>query len=295
MNRIAVLGDINIDYIIQCRIFPKLGSDVEVDELLVRVGGSAVNTSIVLASEGFHTYLLTAIGNDPEGRKALSIISTAGVDVKYVKEVAGPTGRVFSIEVQGERTMFSFRGVNNYYKLTHHEINEIIKNIEWLHISGYSLINEPQLKTALKIMHIAISKGVLVSFDPGPLSIRIENPIRKEVLSNITVYTGGLSETYDFIDCHDLEECIELLRRSGINEIVLKMGSKGVKIICDGKTAEVRPPKLYQRFITGAGDAFNAGYIAARLRGLDCVEAGSLGLAKALEWIESGGLIKKLL
>ena len=76
----------------------------------------------------------------------------------------------------------------------------------------------------------------------------------------------------------DAAACITRLRSEGIEEIVVKRGAQGCVISVAGDCIEVPPLKVVQPVdTTAAGDSFNAGYIAARLRGASPVDAARAG------------------
>ena len=85
---------------------------------------------------------------------------------------------------------------------------------------------------------------------------------------------------------------IERLRSWGIREIVLKKGSEG-SLVADGSSVVHVPPLLVEEVVdtTAAGDSFNAGYLAARIRGDSSEDAAKNGSKLAALVVQHRGAI----
>lgn len=80
------------------------------------------------------------------------------------------------------------------------------------------------------------------------------------------------------------QACAERLIGLGVKEIVVKDGTEPALIIADGKQTLVPSVKANPVDTTGAGDSFNGGYLAARLKGLSPVEAAQKRMPLLPAW-----------
>ena len=87
------------------------------------------------------------------------------------------------------------------------------------------------------------------------------------------------------------KECIQAIEKKGVKDIVLKLGKDGCFYLNEGKQVLVSTGKVKSIDTTGAGDSFNAGYIAAILNGKDKNNACKYGNSIAKDVIRKKGAI----
>ncbi len=90
---------------------------------------------------------------------------------------------------------------------------------------------------------------------------------------------------------NDKNEIINRIKTWGVSEIVLKMGGTGCQVVCNDKSELVASHKVDVIDTTSAGDSFNAGYLAARLKGSSPQEAALEGHNLASVVIQHRGAI----
>ena len=87
------------------------------------------------------------------------------------------------------------------------------------------------------------------------------------------------------------EDVVKRLTDFGIGEIVLKMGEKSCLVLNESVSEYVDTEEVSVVDTTSAGDSFNAGYIAARLRGQSAVASCAVGHRLASTVIQHKGAI----
>lgn len=293
-KQVLVLGDINLDIIVMVDKLPKLGEDVEVKDVIEYIGGSATTTSIYLSLLGVKTILVGSIGNDVVGDRLLGELKEYGIDTSCIIRVSYPTGRVFVVDLGYDRAMMSYRGANIYLNKNYINCNleEELKKSNLIHISGYTLLKDPQKTTTINIADLAKSNGVQVSFDPGPILARRD---RENTLRFIEEYVDLLLLNelefksifnYKVVDKRSLEEVID---NYDLEVLVVKRGSKGSIAINSSSIIECSPKTIdIAKVSVGAGDAFNAGFITAHIDGYDL--RGSICIASNLALLRVKGL-----
>jgi ribokinase len=157
---ILTVGDINLDIIAPIPFYPQKGGEGVTNRAEIHLGGSATNTAVLLARSGFKTYLLGRIGEDPFGDYALRLLSHTGIDMSLIQRDQNLTTGIMFIVVtpDGERTIFGQRGANVNLEPISLKGTQFA-TLSWVHVSGYSFLQEPQRSTAMKILEEASALG----------------------------------------------------------------------------------------------------------------------------------------
>lgn len=278
-SEIVAFGDINIDLTIPVAAPPAPGEEAYVDEAVTALGGSALNTSRVLARLGLGVGMLAAVGDDDWGRRARDELAAAGVTTEMIQVVDGNTGlNLIMVSPGGERTMVAVRGANRRLQLP----PDWSRGCRWLHVSAYALLQDPQRQACLGALSTAHRRGIPVSADIpsgvatdlGPKLVDDLGPVRclSAGRRSIEVVAGGAGP--------------ESLLEGGIDLVAVTAGAGSVELMKAGETLTVQPPRVEAVDTSGAGDWFVAGLIAATYRGLglgpSAIVATALGAAATL-------------
>ncbi|HDH07268.1 MAG TPA: carbohydrate kinase family protein, partial [Thermoproteales archaeon] len=175
----------------------------------------------------------------------------------------------------GARLMLEDRGAN---KMLSPELFEekCFEGLRALHFSSV----DPQIVQAF--LEYLKEQVEVISYDPGGIYI---SKLRRmpNVLSSLTIFF--LNET----EFQKLSLTPSFLLGKGIKEVVIKMGDKGAQVFYKNGVEKFKAFKVQVRDTTGAGDSFNAGYIAARLSSLTIKEALTFANAVAGLKVERKG------
>jgi len=261
------LGDSAVDYIATVERHPPWGGDSQISVLERHAGGSAANFAVAMARLGFSSGFIGKVGSDEEGRFLRDDLKREGVDVSYLRREDGRTGTIFVIvDRNGQRTMLSFRGAN--VRLRPEEIpRQYVADSRLLHISGYSLVRPPQCDAALAAMRYAKEENVRISLDPSPLVHLAEGKVLAETLGLVDVLLPSEAEAKYLSRKKNLKDAGRTLLEKGASIVAVKLGSKGCLVMT--KHEKIRVPSFNVKTIdtTGAGDAYNAAFLAGYLRG----------------------------
>lgn len=287
-GRVVSVGDVVVDVIIFSRVFPSVGGDSEVDNLLIDQGGSVGNFASAVASLGMDVSVVGKVGSDWFGRFLVSRLKGFGVDVSCVRfDRSISTGIVFTIvDSNGERTMLSYRGAN--VGLSPDEVGEeYVKGARLLHVSGYGLIRSPQRDAVMKCIELAKRDNVLISFDPGQLVSSIDRSILYKVLGSADIVLPNVSELRFLSNSSDLMDGVRFLMGMGVRVVGLKLGREGCLIASGEDFVNVKAFNVKAVNVTGAGDVWDAGFIYSFLNGFDMEYAGRFANAVAALFISS--------
>jgi ribokinase len=283
------LGDTAVDLVASVPEYPRGGGDSEISVLERHPGGSAANFAVAMVRLGISSGLIGKVGSDEAGGFLRDGLKREGVDVSYLKQGDGTTGTIFVlVDRSGQRTMLSFRGVN--VKLLPEEIpRKYIADSRLLHVSGYSLVHAPQCDAALTAMKYAKEANVRVSLDPSPLIHLAGRKVLAEALGFVDVLLPNEAEAKYLSRRKNLRNAGRTLLEKGASIVAMKLGPKGCLVMDEHD--EFRVPAFNVETIdtTGAGDAYNAGFLAGRLRGWDLKRSAQFANAAAALKTMKGG------
>ncbi len=287
-----VVGDACVDITISLKEFLG-GSETEMTQRKRPVaagGGTSANSAVALSKLGVPTAFMGTIGRDYGGRFMLRDLESAGVDTRYT--IVNPelnTVLVFAfIQESGERVLYGFPKEDvSYAELDLGSVDlDGVRSARWFHSSGMNYINEGSICENLPLLYkAAFEAGVPTSLD---LNIRYARPedvpenVRRAIMATIPYCTfllgSAKDEFYSLCPREDWRDSARAFVAEG-RTVIARVGKDGALAIApDGTEIEEKPFDTPVVNTTGAGDAFNAGFIAGALRGLslrDCVVWGN--------------------
>jgi sugar/nucleoside kinase (ribokinase family) len=249
------------------------GTDVPGVVTLVQ-GGSAANTARWLGRLGARTTFIGAVGRDAAGRALVDAVRSDGV-TPQVQHVAGArTGRIgVMVTPDGERSFVADRAAAD--RLAPADLQASwFTGADALHLPVYSLLGDPLGKAGLRAVELARAAGALISVDLasiGPLLAggrRAARALLGQVSPDLVFATAAEADA--FLGGQPDDALLALAPMA-----VIKRGAKGATVLArdgDGRLRfEVATAHLATRDTTGAGDAFDAGFLvgwfAARAAG----------------------------
>jgi sugar/nucleoside kinase (ribokinase family) len=272
---LCCLGDLCEDVVIWPTGPLAHGSDTTAT-IVRRRGGSAANVAVFAAAVGCRSRFLGCVGDDPIGHQLMGQLRQHGVEVDV--QTGLRTGSiVVLVGVDGERTMITDKGCST-------ELNSIppawLEGCTWLHVPFYSFEIEPLAQAARSAARWARQRGIPVSVDASSAALLAAYGVDRVVAE------VGLVDVL-FANADEAEV---LAGRWPATVTVVKRGAAPAQVIDSEGTTEVAvPTEVVVRDTTGAGDAFAAGFIAARLEGADPVAAARAGHRLAARVLGSAG------
>jgi sugar/nucleoside kinase (ribokinase family) len=265
MTRIFCLGDLMVDVVAVLGEPLQVGSDTSA-EVRWTAGGSAANTACWLAATGNEAVLVARVGDDGPGRSAIPQLREAGVRPAVAVDQALPTGTcIVLVDGARERTMIPSAGANAALSLADVDGAGFAPG-DHLHVSGYALFGGGR-PAALHSITVARRLGMSLSIGAASSSpLRAVGP--DEFLGWATGATvfANRDEAEALTGENDpIVAAPAIAARTG--EAVVTDGA-GAAVWADTESVvPVTPDQVAAVDTTGAGDAFAAGFIAARLAG----------------------------
>lgn len=255
---------------------PRLGEELKTDHFLIAPGGGLATTALAASRLGTSTGIVTRVGADALALPTWAEILNQGLDVtacEVRKDAA--TALTVCIAYKADRMMVTHEPINRNLEdlLDKEVVQRKLKRARHVHLA--CALHHP--KKWFHILKSLREEGITVSADFG------WNPdISVNQLISIIKYC-------EFVFPNEHEACAVTGTTSALHALeklsewvrvpIVKLGAKGAMLMSDGRV--YKQPALSSTIVdaTGAGDAFNGGFLHEFLRGSqwdDCLRAGNI-------------------
>lgn len=277
--RCFVLGDISVDLIYFLEHIPEPGEEVEAKRALMKPGGAGATLAAQLASLGHKVYLAGRVGQDPFREVALSEVSKAGVDLRYLQE--DPTNTTSSVLILlipgGERSMVSAGGASRYLDAAEFKPRSL-DQVDVVVMSAYALVGGPQREYAVKVLDAAKKRGLPIFVDMGTGAVRAVGREILEYVRGVPYLLMNQQELLDLTGASTITEGIAELHTYGLDTVIVKVGPLGSIVVTPNQQELVEPFPMEDIVdTTGSGDAYTAAFAHAVMDGRDLLTAARLG------------------
>jgi ribokinase len=274
-REILVLGDINVDIMARVLSWPEPGQECLAERLELHCGGVGANCALALRRWGVSVQLMGCVGADVFGGFLLKTLAARGVNVRCVRRTANAmTGMLYiNVTPDGQRTFFGSRGANQLIGRLGKSQSKLLERARAAGLMGYSFLNAGSEAVARQVIAAVHRNDGWVSLDAGmEPSKRVPKKILKAAKS-VDVFFVSDEEAEALTGHRKPTKAFDCLLRLGIPSVVMKLGKRGC-LIADGRTVW-QVPSFSMRAVdsTGAGDAFTAAFLQARLRSWPFAEA----------------------
>jgi len=257
-KKVWVQGPVAVDTVVYLEKFPSPGTFMNSIRTEERTGGTSANVALGLCTTGVETNFVSYLGNDDNGKKLREVLDKSGIRRSIITEFDSPTSNaLILIDEKAERTIIS--------------------------------MTKPRLRD-LRMDKVPISRGDIVCFvlwreeflsdllraeSSGCLTVVGAAALMDRNVSHADLVIGSVSDIP--IDVHPEDHL------DRFHEIVLTDGLNGAIYYSERKKIEQPALKVKAIDVTGAGDAFISGYLAALANELDPSEC----LLVATQWAAS--------
>jgi sugar/nucleoside kinase (ribokinase family) len=277
----VVVGDVINDVVVRPLSEMAVGTDTP-SLIEALPGGSGANQAAWLGALGARVRFVGRAGRaDAAGHRAA--LESHGVEARIAVDEDTPTGTiVVLVGPEGERSMFTDRGAS-LGLCTADLPDGTLTGASILHLSGYALFSETPREAVRRLWAAAGKAGVPTSVDPSSVAgLAAVGP------AAFLDWTTGASLALPNHDEGRLLTGVE--RPEGIVEallehydtVALKLGPEGALVgTAAGRRIRLPAPAGTVVDTTGAGDAFAAGWLSARLAGGDLDSSAAAAVAAA--------------
>jgi len=259
---------------------PRAGEELKTDAFLRSPGGGAVITAIAAARLGLRCAIVSGVG-----RESARTLRGEGVRVYNLRRAGEPLAISIALSTSHDRSFVTFNGMNGRLP---RRIRAALPGVRARHVH---LAFDPRpCRPWIEIVHALRRGGITCSWDFG---WNPELPRDRDF--------AALAAAVDYLFVNRDEARLYGRRRATAgaiarwrrapNLVVVKLGADGSRIVGAGVDIRAAPASVRVVDTTGAGEAFNAGFLTARLGGAGL--EGALRLANrvgALSTRRAGGI-----
>ena len=302
MTRIAAIGECMIEL-----------SPTGQRTMQLAYAGDVCNTAVALArlarGKDVVVQFVTRLGDERHSEAMIAEWRAEGIDTTLVDRLPGRPPGLYLIELDesGERSFTYYRSQSPARDLLADDdhaasLRAGLAEADWIHLSAVtlSLLGERAHERLLALLDHLRAAGARVALDtnyrprgwPDPATARRRIG---DALARCDLALPTLDDERLLFGDADLRACLERLAGTGVPEIAVKLGPDGACVAWAGRSEGV-PAVADVEIVdsTGAGDAFDAAYLYARLTGAEPPAAAAAGNALAAATLGHRGAIARV-
>jgi len=278
---VIVVGSINFDLVARAQHIPKPGETIIGSSFQTFHGGKGANQAVAAAKLGYPTYMVGNVGHDAFGPQLRQALSEAKVNTSAVTTVEGSSGvALITIAAGGENNIVVVPGANGLLSP-----EQLEKATPVLEQAGFLLAQlEIPLETVEYLATFAEQHQIPLMLDPAPA-----RDLPQSLLRRVEWLTPNESETeillrraVDGDENSAIFAAADELLELGPRNVLLKLGARGCLVAERDQDRQFIPAFLINAVdSTAAGDAFNAAFAVALLRGQSTLESARYACAVA--------------
>ena len=259
---------------------PRLGEELRTPRFVATIGGGAVITATAAARLGVRSAIVSALSRD--AARALRGDRVTVVNVKRAREAHAVT---VALSTRDERSFVTFNGVNDRLQA---RLPAAMRRRPAAHV--HFAFAPSACATWTAIAERLRGRGTTTSWDFGwDPALRRRNGFWRLVAAVDFVFLNEI-EAAMYAGLPRRVDAADFWRRAARNAVI-KLGPRGSRWAAPGVDVRAAAPRVRAVETTGAGDAFNAGFLVAFLRGAqprECLRAANFVGARST--LAAGGV-----
>lgn len=260
--KIAVVGSINMDQVVQADKIPLKGETIHGNSLSYVPGGKGANQAVAMARLGADVTMFGCAGQDANGEMLIESMKQDGVNTEFIEQIEGvPTGLAVITVGDNDNTIVIIAGANDRVDRDYIDRvkEELLKNDMVL------LQHEIPQDTVEYVIDLCHENGITTVLNPAPA-----REVRDDIIEKIDYLTPNEHEVQIIFG----EKPVDELLKAYPDKLVVTQGSAGVSASDkDGNIIRVPVRKSAVVDTTGAGDTMNAAFAVRLSEGADVAEA----------------------
>jgi len=278
IKKIIVVGSFVVDLTSRASHLPVPGETVIGSAFKLGPGGKGANQGVAAKRAGADIVMVTKVGKDAFGDIALKNFRDEGFDTKHIlldDEKETGSALIMVDENSGQNMILVVSGAcANFSK-------EDISRIEAEIISSDILLTQLEINMDAieKSVDIAYQNNVDIVLNPAPIQDVSDELLRKVKYITPNEIEASILTGVEIKKPEHASDSAKVFFEKGVKNVVITLGEMGV-YVSDGQKEEwVEPYKVKAVETTGAGDAFNGGFVTALSEGKNLFEAARYGNA----------------
>lgn len=277
---VLVLGDANPDLVLRGgEVVPAFGqAERLVEEARLTIGGSGAIFACGAARLGLRVALVGVVGDDLFGRFMREEVEAAGVDARGLSvDMYHPTGVTVVLSKPDDRAMLTSAGTIGGLRGSLVD-PELLRSSRHVHVSSYFL-QSGLVADLPRLFREARAADATTSVDPNWDPSGVWDGGLPALMSSIDVFLPNRMEALQLARISSLEDAMARLRAAGSGMVVVKDGEEGAVGAQAGEIVVAPAVPVRAVDTTGAGDSFDAGFVAGFIAGEGLERCLALGNA----------------
>ena len=279
-NRIAVVGSLNIDLVVQLDRMPAAGETVFGTTLERHPGGKGLNQAVAAARLESEVHMIGAVGDDGSGDWLLDVVRREGIHSDGIATANGTSGTaLIEVDTSGQNRIIVIPGANDLVKPG--DVAEHLTSLAAVDV----VLTQGEVPVDVMVAAAETGKkiGAQVVVNPAPVR---EYP--KELLKHVDVLVPNEHEAHELTGMSvdnmvDAVEAAQQLQDRGPTCVVITRGDKGAVWTSPDGSGQTAAFKVSAVDTVAAGDAFCGALSAGMARGLS--------MAESLRWASAAGAL----
>lgn len=254
MNKITVLGSMNMDIVYKIKEAPKDGETIFGTNLEYICGGKGANQAVAASRLGSKVSMIGRIGADANGKILVEALKNDGINTSFVfEDVTENSGTaIISVNEIGSNSIVVISGSN--MKISN---SDVLKATDEIKKSCFIVA---QLEVPIPAIEFAFDlankNGVKTVLNPAPAL-----EISDEIYSKTDIIIPNETETFELTgikvtDEKSATDAAKFFFRKGVGHVIITMGEKGAALISKEKTVLIPANNVKAVDTTAAGDGF---------------------------------------
>lgn len=230
----------------------------------------------VCGSKGGRARYVSAVGDDRLSDEFCKFVGAAGIETEHVRRLPGGRMGLYMIHLDGHERSFSYWRETAAAKRLAEDamaLDEALFDVDCAYFSGITLaILPPESRERLfDSLGKVRARGGMVAFDPNVRPRLWSNPAEMRTATAAGYAAASIAlptwpDEEPIFGDGSMEALADRALAAGCGEVVVKAGPDACLVATSADRAVVPAVRVDNPVdTTGAGDSFNAGYLAARL------------------------------
>ena len=255
MNKVTVIGSINLDTNLRVAQMAKPGETIHAKEHYSAAGGKGANQAVAAARSGCAVSFVGAVGDDAPGKEMLALLEKENINLDGVKEVADEsTGQAFiTVDDSGQNSITIYSGANYAF-----DQDDIEQNSDLIAASDFVVAQfETPIEATIQGFKIARQNSAKTILNPAPAITEIPAELLQVTDIIIPNETEAATITgIEVVDEKSAKKAADKLHELGVSAVIITIGDKGAFYDFQDKQGLIPAFKVKAVDTTAAGDTF---------------------------------------
>lgn len=254
MNKVCILGSMNMDMVVAVDSMPKVGETILCSDVKKIPGGKGANQAIAAKRSGAEVYMIAKIGKDENGYTLLKCLENDNINTKHIlRDESKATGMaIITVNSEGNNSIIVLPGSNmNISK------SEILKAEEAIKDSDIVVTQlETPMDAAVEAFKLAKRYNKLTVLNPSP-----SKALSDELIKNTDIIIPNETEAFSITgtEVKDIESAkiaSKFFFDKGVKVVIITLGENGAAIVTKDNAKLIPAYKVKAVDTTAAGDSF---------------------------------------